>query len=83
MMEISAEKPPLDASADRTKLPAYEEWPSVPKGVVKNFYRDGDSMSGHSALSIEDIEAAQALEGLRAGTCSLFPIIWHLSHQPV
>lgn len=53
-------------------VPAYEEWPSVPKGPVRSYYDGGAvSSTGSSILSMEDIEAAQALEGLRAGTISL------------
>lgn len=61
-------------SVERTNppvVPAYEEWPSVPPGPVRTFYGGGAvSSTGANALSIEDIEAAQALEGLRAGTLS-------------
>lgn len=53
-------------------VPAYEEWPSVPKGLVRSYYGGGAVPStGSNILSKEDIEAAQALEGLRAGTLSL------------
>lgn len=53
-------------------VPAYEEWPSVPKGLVRSYYGGGAVPStGSNILSMEDIEAAQALEGLRAGTISL------------
>lgn len=53
-------------------VPAYEEWPSVPKGPVRSYY-GGAAVppTGSNILSMEDIEAAQALEGLRAGTISL------------
>lgn len=53
-------------------VPAHEEWPSVPKGPVRSYYGGGAVPStGSNILSIEDIEAAQALEGLRAGTLAL------------
>ncbi|MCJ1463689.1 hypothetical protein MMC07_002298 [Pseudocyphellaria aurata] len=59
-------------------VPAYEEWPSVPNGPLKNepppvspmTVDEHGAMMGMkrdtSALSMDDIEAAQALEGLRA-----------------
>lgn len=59
-------------------VPAYEEWPSVPTGPVKAESRHVSPMvvdadravigmkRDTSALSMDDIEAAQALEGLRA-----------------
>lgn len=52
-------------------VPAYEDWPSVPEGPIRNYY--GGALvpsTGANTLSMEDIEAAQALEGLRAGTLS-------------
>lgn len=62
-------------SVERTNPPdvtAHEDWPSVPKGPVRNYYGGGAiSSTGANTLSMEDIEAAQALEGLRAGTLSL------------
>ena len=60
-------------------VPAYEEWPSVPRGPVKDEPRhispivvdEDPAIIGMKrdtgALSMDDIEAAQALEGLRAG----------------
>lgn len=52
-------------------VPAHEEWPSVPKGPVRSYYGGGAVPStGSNILSMEDIEAAQALEGLRAGILS-------------
>lgn len=60
-------------------VPSYEEWPSVPTGPVKDESRHVSPMvvdvdravigvkRDTSALSMDDIEAAQALEGLRAG----------------
>ena len=60
-------------------VPAYEEWPSVPRGPVEDELRhvspivvdEDPAIIGMkrdtSALSMDDIEAAQALEGLRAG----------------
>lgn len=61
-------------------VPAYEEWPSVPSHPVKDVSRHESPMAvdsdratigmkrDTSALSLDDIEAAQALEGLRAGS---------------
>ena len=63
-------------------VPPYEEWPSVPKGPLPERSKrdqsqatememsssaDGQSRRATSVLSMEDIEAAQALEGLRTG----------------
>lgn len=75
MMEANpAEGTLAEDSAERTNppvVPAYEDWPSVPKGPVRNYYGGGAiSSTGANTLSIEDIEAAQALEGLRTGTLS-------------
>lgn len=62
-----------------TTVPAYEEWPSVPSGPLKEECRHVSPMvvdadraligmkRDTSALSMDDIEAAQALEGLRSG----------------
>lgn len=61
-------------------VPAYEEWPSVPSDPVKDLSRHESPMAvdadcaliemkrDTSAPSLDDIEAAQALEGLRAGS---------------
>lgn len=73
----------MDAQAEHTApIPPYEQWPSVPQGPLKPLYRDGDVSSMDvdevnsnsdrnvrqtSELSMDDIEAAQALEGLRSG----------------
>lgn len=58
-------------------VPAYEEWPSVPKGPIQSYYGGGVIPStGGNILSMEDIEAAQALEGLRAGTLSFYFYIY-------
>lgn len=69
-----AEGSPAEDSTGRTNLPvvpAYEEWPSVPAGPVRSYHGGGAVPStGANILSMEDIEAAQALEGLRAGTLS-------------
>lgn len=69
-----AEANPAEESAGRTNppvVPAYEEWPLVPEGPVRSYYGGGAVPStGANILSMEDIEAAQALEGLRAGTLS-------------
>ena len=76
-MEIQAEQIPSPAV-----VPPYEEWPSVPTGPLKPAIQDGDSSAMDidevkssserdirqtSELSMDDIEAAQALEGLRSG----------------
>ena len=76
-MEEQFERP-----VSRTPVPPYEAWPSAPNGLLeahviteKSNAMDLDNvispMDRHSratsALSIDDIEAAQALEGLRAG----------------
>ncbi|MCJ1394491.1 hypothetical protein MMC18_007369 [Xylographa bjoerkii] len=65
----------------RTPIPPYEAWPSAPKGLLESYIIKEQSnamdldtvmtpMDRHSratsALSMDDIEAAQALEGLRA-----------------
>ena len=73
----------MDAEAEYpAPVPPYEQWPSVPKGPLKSSYHDGDGSSMDvdevnsnsdrnvrqtSELSMDDIEAAQALEGLRSG----------------
>lgn len=79
-MEASA-KP-----AHLSSVPAYEEWPSVPSGLVKDEPRHVSPMAvdadravigikrDTSALSMDDIEAAQALEGLRAGKWNLLRV---------
>lgn len=76
MMEANpAEGKLVEDSAVRNNppgVPAYEEWPSVPKGPIQSYYGGGAvSTTGSTILSMEDIEAAQALEGLRAGTLTL------------
>lgn len=63
-------------------LPPYEAWPSAPKGTFsphsqtditnamdldKVMSPDSRERRAASVLSMDDIEAAQALEGLRAG----------------
>ena len=63
-------------------LPPYEAWPSAPKGAFtpnsqkditdamdldKVMSPDNRDRRAASVLSMDDIEAAQALEGLRAG----------------
>lgn len=74
----------MDAQAEHpASVPPYEQWPSVPKGPLKPLYNDGDASSMDvdevnsnsdrnvrqtSELSMDDIEAAQALEGLRSDT---------------
>lgn len=75
-MEALAEPTPITHTST---VPAYEEWPSVPRGPVKDEPRhispiavDEDrAIIGMKrdtcSLSMDDIEAAQALEGLRAG----------------
>ena len=69
---------------EKTPVPPYEAWPSVPKGTIAasvprerlnvmdldNMMSPQDQHSrATSALSMDDIEAAHALEGLRTGTC--------------
>lgn len=76
-MELEAQQ-----ARDAPAVPPYEEWPSVPTGPLKS-PRDAESVSAMdvdetensdgreirhtSELSMDDIEAAQALEGLRSG----------------
>ena len=63
-------------------VPAYEEWPSVPAVPLQSMVNDERTLAMDvdelhvnndrktrqtSELSMDDIEAAQALEGLRAG----------------
>ena len=79
-MNQSAEK------RDDNAVPQYEAWPSVPPGPLPTHLRDTESTamevdntnstSGRasrdtSVLSMDDIEAAQALEGLRTGIAGL------------
>lgn len=67
-------------------VPPYEEWPTVPVAPLKPIIKDEqtsvmdiDEVKSNSdrnarqtsELSMDDIEAAQALEGLRAGTAPL------------
>lgn len=67
-------------------LPPYEQWPSVPQSSPGVQARNNDTINipaehaihiksqrerDTSLLSMDDIEAAQALEGLRAGKQSL------------
>ena len=69
-------------SRSPTAVPPYEEWPSVPVAPLKFAMKDKqtsamdvDEIENNidrearqtSELSMDDIEAAQALEGLRAG----------------
>lgn len=71
-----------EPSHGRSKVPDYDEWPSVPDRPPQiNGHSEpsvamtqGNTMSpkehdirSTSVLSMDDIEAAQALEGLRAG----------------
>ena len=77
-MEAQREKP-----NDVVPLPPYEAWPSVPKAplhadghsnagnameIDSVASLDGREGRSTSVLSMDDIQAAQALEGLRAGT---------------
>ena len=63
-------------------VPAYQQWPSTPVAPLKPVFKDeqtsvmdiDDAKSNSdrgtrqtSELSMDDIEAAQALEGLRTG----------------
>jgi len=76
-------EPQQQQPLEKTSVPPYEAWPSAPKGALdthsqrdKSNAMDLDNMispkdrhsRATSALSMDDIEAAQALEGLRAGT---------------
>ena len=76
-MEIQAEQ-----RRNPTEVPPYEEWPSVPTETLKPSIDDGQTPimeiddikssderdSKHtSELSMDDLEAAHALEGLRSG----------------
>lgn len=69
-------------------IPPYEAWPSVPTEALPTHALQGDSLpmevenskavSGPrsrdtSVLSMDDIEAAQALEGLRTGITNQNP----------
>lgn len=75
-MEVTVERRCDDS------IPPYEAWPSVPTKALPTHALQGDSIaleaedskavSGRgsrdtSVLSMDDIEAAQALEGLRTG----------------
>ena len=78
-MEAQAEK-----SHVNTPVPPYEAWPSVPTGplnpvqpIDRSFAMDIDSPTADrqsratSTFSMDDIEVARALTGLREGmTCS-------------
>lgn len=63
-------------------LPPYEQWPPAPKTPLRSWSyngescatnlndansKDGQGLRATSVPSMDDIEAAQALEGLRAG----------------
>ena len=63
-------------------VPPYEQWPSVPQGPLENqtgddklpapildnvISKDCKGVRATSVPSMDDIEAAQALEGLRSG----------------
>ena len=76
-MEIQAEQP-----RNPTEVPPYEGWPSVPTETLEPSIDDGQASimeiddvkssdewdSRHtSELSMDDLEAAHALEGLRSG----------------
>lgn len=71
--------------------PPYEEWPPAPTGPLKHALNDGepaamdidDLKNGSdrdvrqtSELSMDDIEAAQALEGLRSGPSIIVKAAW-------
>lgn len=79
-------QPREEQPLEKTPVPPYEAWPSAPTGTPdahllreKSNAMDLDNMispkdrhsRATSALSMDDIEAAQALEGLRAGMLSL------------
>ena len=82
-MEAQAEPKDNNATA-----PAYEAWPSVPKSSLKTYHPNDESSvmdidtdtrdrRATSVISMDDIEAAQALEGLRAGTCTSCSCVLH------
>ena len=90
-MEAQIERP-----HDGAVVPPYEAWPSAPTGplsvsaeVANPSGMDVDSVASPntvdgratSVLSMDDLEAAQALEGLRTGI--LFPSLRFdgISHQ--
>jgi hypothetical protein len=68
-MEAQSERP-----RETPLPPSYEAWPSVPKTAVERTMDldhvvspGGRHSRATSTLSMDDIEAAHALEGLRAG----------------
>ena len=78
----------VQQSSSPTQLPAYEEWPTVPTTPLNARLRDEqhspmevDELNRNnnrnvrqtSELSQDDIECAQALEGLKAGTKARCP----------
>lgn len=82
-MEAQTERPHNGAT-----VPPYEAWPSVPTAPLRlgaevanssNMDVDGvaspDTVDGRatSVISMDDLEAAQALEGLRTGNTTLRP----------
>lgn len=81
---------------DGATVPPYEAWPSVPKGPLglnaevansSGMHVDDiatpDTVDGRAAsvLSMDDIEAAQALEGLRTG--NIYPRLVSRKNYPL
>ena len=79
----------MEQTQANSQLPPYEAWPSVPKtapsqhhpkdvldtmDVDKTMSSETPNRRATSVLSMDDIEAAQALEGLRTGLI-LLPIV--------
>ena len=91
-MEAQIERP-----HDGAIVPPYEAWPSAPKGPLRvsgevanpsgmdvDSVASPDTVNGRatSVLSMDDLEAAQALEGLRTGILFLSLGFEGKSHQP-
>ena len=87
LSSIPMEAPQLKRLNGTPPAPAYEEFPSVPLRLTGSPPSSGDAnamdIDSHvhldergrrdtSVLSMDDIEAAQALEGLRAGKSRLW-----------
>jgi len=85
-METQAQHPRGPAT-----VPPYEEWPSAPTGPLKHAIHDGEDSAMDidnvkngsdrdirqtSELSMDDLEAAQALEGLRSGMSKDLRAAW-------
>ncbi len=85
-MEVRAQH-----SRSPATVPPYEEWPSAPTGPLKHAIHDREisamdidhvsngsdrDIRQTSELSMDDIEAAQALEGLRSGSSTKIRAVW-------